>query len=900
MRHAYLALAALLLLPPQTDAWAQNGSSAGTAAAAREARAPLIAQGVRIAAEAPTVDGRLDDTAWQAATPLTGFVQMRPSPGEAATERTEVRVLYDDQAIYVGMRMYDRTPEEVAAQLGRRDASGIHSDWAHVIIDSYHDRRTGFRFSVNPRGVMKDVLHFDDHSEDVNWDAVWEAAAVRDEEGWTAELRIPLSQLRFSPATEETEMVWGINFGREIARRGEWSWWSPVLPTTGGMVSQSGELHGLRDLRPGRRLEVLPYSVARLTRAPGEAANPFHSANDPGVALGGDVRYGLTSELTLSATFNPDFGQVEADPSQVNLSGLESFFSEKRPFFLEGSNIFRFGIGTDDGSGEGLFYSRRIGRVPQRSVQAPSSYVSAPDVTRILGAGKVSGKTANGWTVGLLNAVTAPEEARIAAFDGTRTTTPVEPLTNYSVMSLSRDFRQGQSTLGILGTATHRRLNDEGALSFLTSQAYSSGVRGQHQFAGRTWEANFWLAGSHVRGSEAAITRVQLAPGRYFHRPDADHLTFDSTRTSLSGTAANFGLWKFGGSKIRGGFGGHVRSPGFEVNDLGFMGETDQALLYTSWRYQQYEPQGIFRNWSLGINPSVGWTTGGEHVWSQVGHWANYELKNFWNGGWWVGYRPEALATLSLRGGPATVRPAHLRYNAWLNSDRRKPLRGGVSVWGQPRDEAGRWDYGVGGGLTFRPSSQLSMAVNPSYNRTENTWQYVAQPELAASRDYVFGRLSHRTVSVTTRLDYIFSPTVSFQFYAQPFVSAGEYTDFLAVADPRAAAFADRFVPIGHGMSLDPATGRYRVDRTGDGVADYTLRRPDFNFKQLNSNAVLRWEYRPGSTLFVVWNQGRTDFHQDGSFDASRDFGRLLGMERGYVVEPTNTLLVKVSYWLNP
>lgn len=543
---------ALALLLAAADAGAQERTALNVPP--RSGAAPAAGlktlTGVRVPDGAPVIDGRLDEAAWSNAPAADGFVQLRPTPGDPASQTTEARVLYDDAAIYVGMRMLDIDPDGIAAQLARRDAGGIYSDWAHVLVDSYNDRRTGFRFSVNPRGVQKDVLHFDDSSEDVNWDAVWTVATSRDSAGWTAEFRIPLSQLRFSVAADDaengveaSELVWGLNFGREVARLGESAWWSPVLPNGGGMVSQSGQLRGLSGLSAPGRLELLPYTVGRVTRAPGDSDNPFYAATDGQLSVGADVRYGLTSNLTLSATINPDFGQVEADPAVVNLSAFESYFAEKRPFFMEGRNLFTFGVGTDDGSGEGLFYSRRIGRAPQRWVDGEGGWVERPEATTILGAGKLTGKTAGGWSLGLLNAVTAAENARVASPGGGIDEEPIEPLTSYSVASLSRDFRDGRSTLGVLATGTNRRLQGD-ALDFLRESAYTGGVMARHRFADDVWEANAYLAGSHIRGSEEAISLVQTSAAHYFQRPDADHVEHDPTRTSLSGAVGSFWVGK--------------------------------------------------------------------------------------------------------------------------------------------------------------------------------------------------------------------------------------------------------------------------------------------------------------------------------------------------------------------
>lgn len=850
-----------------------------------------------VLAEPPRLDGVLDDAAWQPAEPATDFVQMRPVPGAPATRPTEARVLYDASAIYVGMRMYDH-PDSVVSQLARRDASGVYTDWAHVLIDSYHDRRTAFRFSVTPRGTKKDVLHFDDSSEDVNWDAVWEVAVAIDSLGWTAEFRIPLSQLRFS-RNDDGDLVWGINFGREIARNGESAWWSPVLPDVGGFVSRAGELHGLAGIGAARRLEVMPYAVAGLTRAPGEPGNPFYEANDPLGNVGVDLRYGITSNLTLSATINPDFGQVETDPSVVNLTAYETFYPEKRPFFTEGSNIFEFKVGVDDGSGEGLFYSRRIGRAPQRSIGG--GYVDRPDVTTILGAVKLSGKSSSGWTIGLLNAVTAEERAHVAQADGSVVETPVEPLTNYLVGSLARDFRRGESTVGMLFTATHRRLGDDGVFDFLPTSAYAAGVRGRHRFAAGTWEASGYIAASHVRGGETAIERLQRSPARYFQRPDADHVELDPTRTSLTGAVVNFGLWKIGGN-VRGGIGGHVRTPGFEVNDLGFQTEADIALFFGNLRYHQFDPVGTFRNFTIGINPSIGWTTGGERYWSQIGHWANAQFTNFWEGGWWVGLRPQMLNVVALRGGPAIVRPASVRYEFWLEGDSRKPVSWGLGYWGGTEFDGDGNDGTAWFRLTVRPSPSLNLSLEPRVARNRPSWQYVGRPVADGERHYLVGDLDQTTASLTTRLNLTLSPTLSFELYAQPFISGGQYSDFRRVVRPRAERFADRFEPLD--ATYDAAAGTYRADLDGDGVGELEFANPDFNFKEMRGNAVLRWEFRPGSTLYLVWSQSRTASLSGGDlvgerFDLGRDLGRLFNLEDDVRTPVTNVFMIKVSYWLN-
>jgi hypothetical protein len=896
IRTLTLAIIAPALLFARADQASAHASGTGDRDPGRSTRAVTA---TRVAHGPPPVAASLEHPAWATAAVATGFVQLRPTPGAPASQRTEARVLYDDDALYVGMRMYDEAPDGIAAQLGRRDASGIHSDWAHVLVDSYNDRRTAFRFSVTPAGVQKDVLHFDDTREDLGWDGVWESATATDDLGWIAVFRIPLSQLRFSP--NGGEMVWGINFGREIARAAELSWWAPVLPDGPGMVSVAGELRGLLDLRPPRRLEVLPYVAARGHSDPAGAGNPFRSASGRAgsLAAGADVRYGLTSDLTLSATINPDFGQVEADPAVVNLTAQETFFAERRPFFVEGFNIFAYDIAYNDGSGEGLFYTRRIGRAPQRNVSSIGRYSDAPLATTILGAAKVSGRTAGGWSVGLLQAVTSRETAPVMSADDTVRTYTVEPLTSYSVARAIRDFRRGRSAVGLMATATHRRLEDDPGLAFLPDQAFAAGLDFRHRFADDAWSAHGWLAASHVHGDTVAIQRLQTSSLRYMQRPDAPHLEYDPTATALSGYGGTLNLSRITGT-WRGGVGGTFRSPGMEVNDAGYQYDADVRLLYANLRFHRFQPLGPFRSFSVGINPSSSWSFGNEHSHAQFNLFSNVELLNQWNGGVWMSRAFPGLARGALRGGPAIARPGGWRVNPWFNSDPRRPVR--VNGWGfmAVEDEGSGWQLNGGASVAWRPSGRLDLRWSPSYNARRSDWQYVAQPvDASGERQYLFGSIDQRTVSLTTRLDFTVTPTLTLQVYAQPFVSAGAYDGFRLVTNPRASAFADRFHVLGPGeITFVPpdhpaGRGRYDVDRAGDGSTAFSFSQPDFTVTELRSNLVLRWEYRPGSTAFLVWSHGRTRSDPTGTFDLGRDLDRLAG------TAGQNTVAIKVSYWLD-
>ena len=864
---AHLALLGAALLAPPTD-------STRAVAAAR----------IQPGEAAPTVDGRLDDAVWSRAEAAGSFVQFAPSAGAPATQRTEARVAYDDAAVYVAVRMYDPRPDSIVGQLARRDAD-VHSDWVHVGFDSYHDRRTAYVFGINPRGVKQDIFLYNDGSDDNTWNAVWDGSARVDSLGWTAEFRIPFSQLRYSARDVAAGRVWGFNVRREVARTKEETFWAPVLPNVQGVVSRFGELRGLERLPSPRRLEMQPYSMARVTRAPGQPGNPFYRPTDPAASAGADVKYGITSNFTLTATLNPDFGQVEADPSQVNLTAYETFLPEQRPFFVEGSDIFKFGLGAGDGDfgSESLFYSRRIGRLPQGTRRVPGSaaFRDVPEQSTILGAAKITGKTAGGWSVGILDAVTGREEARYAFPDSAgRYSAAVEPMTNYAVARVSRDYRGGKSAVGGIATMTHRKLDDEDRLDFLRSAAYAGGFDLRHRFGrGDAIELRSWVLGSRVEGDPLAIRETQRSPARYFQRPDDYRL--DPSRSSLGGWAAQTEVFKSGGGNWFWGGVVNARSPGFEANDMGFQRDADQVLAAGTVGYNAFKAGKTFRRWGGNLN---GWnvsTFDGVRTGLGGNLNGNFELLNFWGGYGGINREAGSTSVRALWGGPSIRTPGSWNTFFGMNSDRRKKVYGSLSGSASWEDETDGHAWNLSTGVTWRASTRADLSLRPSYSSRLAAWQFVSGGGAAQPR-YVFGRLEQSTFSMTARLNYTFTPNLSLQLYGQPFISAGDYSDFREVVlseDGKrvapASRFGDRFRPVAYAGS------------------------PDFNVKQFRSNAVLRWEYRPGSTLFVVWSQGRQDYLSDGSFRLGRDFGRLFGLDDDHTVPMTNVLLLKVNYWLS-
>jgi hypothetical protein len=899
-------LAALSAVAASHSVAAQNptypGQPAGAPTTTPKTPAPAAALRVMRATRAPSsinIDGKLSEPAWAAAVPSGDFTESYPKVGAKPVDPTEVRVLYDDDALYVGVRMFDARPDSIAAQLARRDASGIYSDWLHVMVDSYRDRRTSFRFSVNPRGVQKDVLEFDDiGGEDLNWDAVWQVATTVDSLGWIAEYRIPFSQLRFGGAQKGVERIWGIQIMRDIARRNERDSWSPWKQTDPGFVSFEGDLAGIVDIPTPRRLELMPYASARLTRAPGDPANPFYRANDTKPSVGADFKYGLPSGLTLTATVNPDFGQVEVDPAVVNLSAYETFFPEKRPFFVEGANIFNIGT-YNGGPGYGnqqIFYSRRIGRSPQRF--ASGQFVDAPDATTILGAGKVTGKV-GAWTVGLLNALTGEENARIIDASDAESKTAVEPLTNYFVGRVSRDFRGANTIISLGGTAVNRDLSDTVFKNLLRSSADVGSLDFIHRWANKQWSLTGALSRSLIEGSTAAMQSAQQSSARYYQRPDADYLSLDPTANSLSGHSTKLGLTKAGTWR----FAATAKdiSPGFEVNDLGFMGRVDYRNVGASGSYNNTEAGKLLRGYSLFMGTNHAWNYGGDKIWTSIFNQVTLNLTNLWSIYGGTEYDPSAIDDRLTRGGPLGRQPT--QWGAWTEivTDKRKVVSYDLyaDYFG---DEANGYAKDLNFGVDIRPSSSVHVIVTPALSLLHNTIQFVRSATDALDtqtfgRRYVFSDLFQTTLSATTRVEWTLTPLLSFQLYAQPFASAGRFKGFKELAAPGTQEYAVYGRDNGSTIApvLDPATGKtlsYAVDPDGPGAAPaFSFGNPDFRTHSLRGNAVVRWEYRPGSALFFVWQQQREDFLPfEGGFRTGREAREIFG-------RPSNVFLVKATYW---
>jgi hypothetical protein len=841
---------------------------------------------VRVQGEPPKVDGRLDEVAWRAAAPLIDLIQEDPDEGAPASEPSEIRFLYTDETLYVGFRGYDRAPEAIVGRLVRRDQS-VQADRFSLFLDSYLDRRTAFEFTLNPSGARRDVFISEDGDErDDSWDPVYQWATTVDSLGWTAELAIPFSQLRFR---ESPALAFGLRVRRIIHRRNEEANWPFVPRDQAGEVSRYGLLTGLSGIPKPRRIELRPYAAASTERAPEEEGDPFRTGEDSDFHAGADFKAGLPAALTLDATINPDFGQVEADAAVVNLSEFEIFFPEKRPFFVEAGDLFRFDLAPD--TDEGLVYTRRIGRTPQVEVDDDDAFVEEIDRTTIVGAAKLSGRPGGGWAVGLLEAVTGREEARFQTEDGEEGRIPVEPLTSYTVARAERTTREGRLTFGAMGGGVVRQ-NDHPSFDALHERAYSGAVDLDTRFADDTWQVSGALMGSRVEGSTEALVATQLSSARFYQRPDQDYVEVDSTRTSLSGYA---GYGQF--AKVEGSLVGNVRyetrSPGFEVNDLGFQQVADFHAQQLELRYRWLEPARNYRRFEVFGGQELAYTYGGERTALSVTGGSEVELPNYWEVVAVVRRELENLDPRLLRGGPAFQEPADWEAAFGLETDDRGWVQADVEVERSWEDETDADGWEVDAEVLFRPWSRLGFGVEVEYDRETDDRQFVASRTAADSTFYVFGRLEQDEVSLRLRADVALSPRLSFELYAEPFASSGSYRDLKLVADPRADDYADRFELLGTDrLSRPGGDERATVDVDRDGDTDFSFSEPDFRVVSLRTNAVLRWEFRPGSTFFLVWQQDREDEIPEGSLRLSDALGDIVDADGEHV------FLVKVAYWL--
>lgn len=832
---------------------------------------------------APVIDGILTDESWNIVDWTGDYIENLPDENTEPIEQTKFKVVYDKEFIYFGFRCYDKDPKGIVKRLSRRD--GFEGDWIEINISSHYDQLTAFSFAASVAGVKSDGFISDNGKTwEGNWNPIWYLKTNIDSEGWTAEIKIPLSQLKFSDAPEQ---VWGLQSTRRYFRTEERSLWQRIPLDAPGWVSEFGELHGLIDLSPQRQIEIQPFVLSKLETYPREAGNPFKKGKDFNLNGGLDAKIGITNDLTLNLTVNPDFGQVEADPAAIVLDGFQIFYDERRPFFVENRNIFNYTFADDQ---DNLFYSRRIGRNPNgRPNVSNDAFVSVPNNTNILGAAKFSGKTKNGWSIGILESVTDKEYAKIQENGQTRKEL-VEPLTNYFVGRAQKDFNNRNSYIGTIFTATNRNLETD-FLNFMHKSAYTAGIDFMHNWNNRKYYFKGNFIASRVNGSVEAITATQKSISHLFQRTDAGHLTVNPLRTSLTGTGGKFetgkasvGNWRYRGGII-------WRSPELELNDIGFLRQADDIKQYAFLSYETLKPFGLFRKITTNLTQLSNFDFEGNYNKMQYTLGSDIVLKNNWNLIFSAIYKPVNYSNSILQGGPRFRYSEDFFKFVSIVSDSRKKLRYNVNIY----DNKGKNDsfsYSeLNLALIYQPINAFTFSVNPALSLNKNKLQYINQSHFNALPRYITANLVQHTLSTSIRLDYNVNPNLTIQYYGQPFISRGRYNHFNRVINPTASYYGDRVSWYNDNqIRFNKAENQYEIDEDTNDEIDYRIHNPDFSFVQFRSNLVVRWEYIPGSEIFLVWSQGIVANGNPNENLVSELDSQILGRKSA------NTFLIKMTY----
>ncbi len=843
------------------------------------------AQAVRIQGRSLHLDGRLDESAWQSAHWIDDFLQKDPKEGAPCGERTEVGILYDSDALWIGARMSSNNPNDIRLLMSRHDKPG-NTERIIVSLDTYGDRRTAYSFSVSVAGVRSEYYHpvDDEYTRDHTYNPVWDAHTAIDSAGWTTEIRIPFSQLRFNDAPSQR---WGLNLNRWVPARNEDDFWIYTPKNGTGWASHFGDLEGIEGIKPSRRLELLPYVASDGNfRDNVDPADPFRDSAEFSGRAGSDLKMGLGPNLTLDGTVNPDFGQVEADPAEVNLTAFETFFDERRPFFTEGSQLL-------NGNGANYFYSRRIGAAPPGV--ANGDFVDFPRTSTILGAAKVTGRLANGASLGVLSALTDREFAKVST-GGVHDRIKVAPRTGYGVLRAQQEFGASKSTVGLSWTGVSRDLRAGDALADrVTRHAYSGGGDWLLRFKGGEYEFGGYAGFSWVEGSPAAIARVQTASARYFQRPDAGHVKFDPTRTSLGGWTANIRgarrsgtHWLWSGSTV-------FESPGLELNDAGRLSSADDIDQSFNLRYRNTKPGRMTRDYEFGLVAQNDFNFGGARKRTYGEFDADVTWPNFVHTSAYAGYSIRALNDDQTRGGPLFLYPRILNLGGSVNGNFASTRQWNVYTNGA-HNEIGSYDWQIGASLSGRLGDRWELSVAPFYDHGATGRQFIARrdngPAAAFGQRIIFARLDRSTVSAQVRATYGFNQDLTLEAYAEPFVATGRFARFGELRAARTNAL--RYYGT-DGTTFDrDADGNITITDGADTIflasgGDYL---GDFRSLSFRSNMVLRWEWRAGSTFFLIWQNDRSQFGQ------SRRLARAGDLWDALSASGDDVLAAKLTYWL--
>ncbi len=852
--------------------------------------------------EAPVIDGILDDKIWNEGEWTDDFTQFEPYNGRKSSQRTEFKIVFDDNNLFVAVKSFDSSPDSIVKRLTRRDHQD--GDMVAIIFDSFHDLRTGFFFGVTAGGVKVDEMMTNNgQNEDYSWDPNWWVGTSVNNEGWVAEMKIPFSQLRFKNNSGD---VWGLEVIRTIYRKQETSIWQHIPHDAPGIIHMMGELSGLEQVKPRKIFDVTPYGVAQTERFPSETGNPFVTGKSSKLNAGLDAKIGVTNNLTMDLTINPDFGQVEADPSVVNLTAYETFFQEKRPFFIEGKNIINFGIGIGDGEegNDNLFYSRRIGRAPQGSSyhyygynDTIEGYSKSPTRTSILGAVKLTGKTKDGLSIGIMDALTAEAIAEIDT-GGYRSHQVIEPQTNYLATRIQKDYKEGNTIIGGMFTSVNRDMHDipvtgnetDALINQLPIAAYTGGLDFTQYFHKKTYMVNLNTAFSYIEGTELAMVREQTSSARYFQRP-GNSISLDSSRKSLSGNGGRLqvmktgnGHWSFGGAFL-------WKTPGLELNDMGYLREADQLMQVLWVNYRIWEPKSFYRSIDLNSNQYKGWDFSSNNLFDGLNFNGHINFKNQWFVGAGTNFNYNVISNTLLRGGPVMKMPGSLSSWLHINTDSRKKLQVNIGVQHTLNFEGSGRNLSLQPQITYKPLNALSLSLSPAYMLSYDELQYVEQTSFGSQSRYIYGSIDQKVIGMSFRINFNLTPDLTLQYWGQPFIAYGKYYNYKYITAPMASDYHSRFALYSpEQISYNLELNRYEIDENMDGTDDYVFDKPDYNFREFLSNLVLRWEYNPGSAIYLVWSQTRSNSEYTGEMDYSNDTNYL------YYAQPHNVFLIKFSY----
>lgn len=820
---------------------------------------------------APRIDGFLNDECWNKGIWSGGFIQRQPFGGKPATEETLVKVLYDHGNLYVALLCLDREADKIRIRPDARDA--FSGDFAAIAIDSYFDKRTAFEFALTAAGQKLDQKHLGDFELDKNWNAVWKGKVSVNDSSWIAEMMIPFSQLRYS---RKDEYVMGLHFSRSINRKSELSNWDYTPKTAPARVFLFGELDGISNIMHSRQIEFLPYVLSSVER------RGITNAFDPLAISGGvDAKIGISSNYTLDVTVNPDFGQVEADPSVLNLTSYETFYQEKRPFFLEGNDVFDFSI-----DGNSVYYSRRIGSPPS----FPGTYRSIdvsdiPSFTTIISSAKLIGKNAKGLSVGVLNGITLEEygKATIPGIDGVQRL-PVEPLTNYFTSRLKKELNEGQTIFGGAISSVNRFFNDTLTPGIVPESSQTGGLDFIHYWNKRTWYIEAKTVGSIISGDTESMLRTQMSHSHRFQRPDAGHLDIDSSASRLIGNGSLLGFGKKGGN-FRFNLTGQYRTPGLNLNQMGYMSDADIASGTSGISYEMNRPNRIFLDYTAGIVHNAGWSFGGENILNRTTLSYDSRFRNFW--GLKIRYLISytVLDTRALWGGPALRNDLNKDLTFSVNTNTSKDLSAAAEIrYGNSNDMISR-NRGVKSEVNWLPGKRIKLNIGASYTESKNNQQYI-QTINGDSPDYLTGLIDRKILEMVFRGDVFISPELSIRFYGSPYYSAGRYSGFKRVNEAGAHKLTDRFEMLD--LTYDDQNNSYNYLLNGNSVS---FENPDFSFLEFRSNFVFRWEYKLGSTIYFVWANAKTirrDEYNPGSI--TEDLFNVAG---------DNVFMIKFNYWFS-